>query len=104
MNGYDFHPEAEIDLDEVWEHIAADNLSAADRVTAEIHQTLEALVPFPHQGHRRTDLTNRPLRFTRVRDYLIAYAPDETPLWVIAVMHGNRSPRVMAAILRGREH
>ena len=59
MNGYDFHPEAEIDLDEVWEHIAADNLSAADRVIAEIHQTLEALVPFPHQGHRRTDLTNR---------------------------------------------
>ena len=39
----------------------------------------------------------------RVRDYLIAYAPDEKPLWVIAVMHGHRSPRVMAAILRGRE-
>ena len=96
MTGYDFHPEAEIDIDEVWECIAADNLSAAD-------QSLEALVPFPQQGHRRTDLTNRPLRFTRVRDYLIAYAPDEQPLWVIAVMHGHRSPRVMAAILRGRE-
>lgn len=24
----------------------------------------------------------------KVRDYLIAYAPDEKPLWVIAVMHG----------------
>jgi hypothetical protein len=51
----------------------------------------------------RPDLTNRPLRFVRVRDYLIAYAPDEKPLWVIAVMHGHRSPRVIAAILRGRE-
>jgi hypothetical protein len=39
----------------------------------------------------------------RVRDCLIAYAPDEKPLWVIAVMHGNRNRRVMAAILRGRE-
>jgi hypothetical protein len=48
-------------------------------------------------------LTSRPLRFIRVRDYLIAYAPDEKPLWVIAVMHGHRSPRGMAAILRGRE-
>jgi hypothetical protein len=29
--------------------------------------------------------------------------PDEKPLWVIAIMHGHRSPRIMAAILRGRE-
>lgn len=101
--GYDFHPEAEIDLDEIWEYIAADNISAADRVIADIHQSLEALVPFPHRGHRRPDLTTRPLRFILVRDYLIAYAPDKKPLWIIAVMHGHRSPRVMAAILRGRE-
>jgi hypothetical protein len=33
----------------------------------------------------------------------IAYAPDERPLWVIAVLHGRRNPRVLAAILRGRE-
>jgi hypothetical protein len=54
-------------------------------------------------GNRRPDLTSHPLRFTVVHEYLIAYAPDEKPLWVIAVMHGHRSPRVMAAILRGRE-
>lgn len=58
---------------------------------------------FPRQGHKRADLTSRPLRFLLVREYLIAYAPDEKPLWVVAVMHGRRSPRVMAAILRGRE-
>lgn len=103
MTGYDFHPEAETDLNEIWDYIASDSVNAADCVIAEIYQTLEGLVPFPHQGHRRTDLTNRPVRFTRVRDYLVAYAPDEKPLWVIAVMHGHRSPRVMAAILRGRE-
>jgi len=38
-----------------------------------------------------------------VRDYLIAYAPDECPLLVIAVLHGRRNPRVMAAILSARE-
>jgi hypothetical protein len=51
----------------------------------------------------RPDLTGRPLRFIAVREYLIAYAPEEKPLWVVAVMHGRRNPRVMAAILRGRE-
>lgn len=69
----------------------------------ELYKAITAGVPFPQTGHRKTDLTDRPLRFIRVRDYLIAYAPDKKPLWVIAVMHGHRSPRVMAAILRGRE-
>ena len=103
MIGYRFHPEAETDLDEIWEYIAADNVKAADRVSAEIEHALQDLVKFPQTGHRRTDLTSHPLRFIRVRDYLIAYASDEKPLWVIAVMHGHRDPRVMAAILRDRE-
>src|ERR1022692_1197479 len=103
MTGYDFHPEARVDLDEIWEFIRSDNLDAADRVIAEILSAIRALVPFPNQGHKRPDLTSRPLRFILVREYLIAYALEEKPLWVVAVMHGRRSPRVMAAILRGRE-
>ena len=103
MTGYEFHPEAETDLDEIWEYIAADNARAADRVIAEIRKNLDNLVSFPRQGHRRSDLTSRPLRFTAVRNYLIAYAPDEKPLWVVAICHGRRSPRVIAAILRERE-
>ena len=86
-----------------WEYIAVDNPRAARRVREEILAAIRALVPFPNVGHRRTDLTSRPLRFIVVREYLIAYAPEEKPLWVVAVMHGRRNPRVMAAILRGRE-
>ena len=103
MIAYDFHPEARLDLDEIWEFIRGDNLDAADRLIAEILDAIDALVPFPGRGHRRPDLTSQPLRFILVREYLIAYAPEEEPLWVVAVMHGRRSPRVMAAILRGRE-
>ena len=107
MIGYDFHPEAALDLDEIWEFIAEANLDAnldaADRVIADILAALDKLVAFPNQGHKRPDLTSRPLRFTLVREYLIAYAPDEKPLWIVAVIHGRRNPRVMAAILRGRE-
>jgi plasmid stabilization system protein ParE len=103
MTGYVFHPEARTDLDEIWDYIAEENPDAADRVIADILAGIRVLVPLPHQGHRRTDLTSRPLRFLLVRDYLIAYAPDEKPLWVIAVIHGSRNPRVMAAILRDRE-
>ena len=101
--GYQLHPEAFNDIDEIAVHIGEDSPDAAHRIVGEFHAALGNLVPFPQRGHRRTDLTSRPLRFIRVYDYLIAYAPDEKPLWVIAVMHGHRNPRVMAAILRGRE-
>jgi plasmid stabilization system protein ParE len=102
MTGYDFHPQAVVDLDEIWEFIAGDH-PAADRVIADILTVFDKLATFPNQGHARPDLTMRPLRFTLVREYLIAYAPDVSPLWVIAVIHGRRNPRVMAAILRARE-
>jgi plasmid stabilization system protein ParE len=103
MTGYDFHPEARFDLNEIWEFKVSGAGDAADRLIAEILDAIDALVPFPGRGHGRPDLTSRPLRFILVREYLIAYAPDEKPLWVIVVMHGRRNPRVMAAILRGRE-
>ena len=37
-----------------------------------------------------------------MRDYLVAYALDEKPLWIIAVLHGARNPRLVAAILSER--
>jgi plasmid stabilization system protein ParE len=69
MNGFVFHPEAEADLADIWEYIATDNLTAADRVIEEIYNKIQALVAFPHQGHSRADLSSRPLRFQLVRYY-----------------------------------
>jgi plasmid stabilization system protein ParE len=92
MSGYALHPEAFADLDDIWEFIAEDDPDAADRVITEIFDTLRALAPFPHQGHRRPDLTSRHLRFKLVRDYLIAYAPDESPLWELPYCTGAAAP------------
>jgi plasmid stabilization system protein ParE len=100
--GFVLHPLAAQDITDIWEYIAEQNPPAASRVREDILNAIRVLVPFPHQGHRRPDLTSHPLRFTVVREYLIAYAPDERPLLIVAVLHGRRSPRVMAAILRGR--
>ena len=101
--GFALHPLAAREITELWEHIAEDNPLAARRVREKILSRIRAVVPFPNQGHRRPDLTSRPLRFILVREYSIAHAPEEKPLWVVAVMHGRRSPRVMSAVLRGRE-
>ena len=103
MSDYVLHPEAYTDVDELWGQIALDSILAADRVREDIFKAFQKLVPFPHQGHRRPDLTSRPLRFVTLRDYLIAYAPDDRPLLVIAVLHGRRNPDVLASVLRSRQ-
>ena len=102
MSKFVLHSEAHSDLVEIWECIAADNLDAADRVLDEIYQGIISFTRFPKTGHSRPDLTSRALRFQIVRDYVIAYAPDEKPLAVVAILHGRRNPRVLAAILNRR--
>lgn len=101
--GFVLHPAAAQDITEIWEFIAADNPAAAGSFREEILEAVRSLVKFPRSGHIRSDLTSRPLRFQVVRDYLIAYAPDEKPLVVLAVIHGRRSPRIIAATLRARK-
>lgn len=103
MKRFVLHPEAYTDIDELWEYIAVDNIGAADRIREEIYEAISGLVAFPYQGHKRSDLTSRPLRFQVVRDYLIAYAPEEEPLLVIAVLYGRRNPHAIMAILDQRQ-
>jgi plasmid stabilization system protein ParE len=74
--GFRLHPLAARDITEIWEYIAKDNPLAARRVRAEILRGIRATVAFRNQGHKRPDLTSRPLRFILVREYLIAYAPE----------------------------
>jgi plasmid stabilization system protein ParE len=101
--GFELHPDAAADITDIWEFVAGDNLLAAGRVREDILNDIRKLVPFPRQGHKRSDLTSRPLRFKVVRSYLIAYAPDERPLHVLAVLHGRRNPRVLSAVLGARK-
>jgi plasmid stabilization system protein ParE len=102
-DGFRLLPLASQDISEIWQYIDESNPAAALAFVAGILETINTLIPFPHLGHRRTDLTSRPLRFMLFRNYLIAYAPNEKPLLVVAVIHGRQNPRVIAAMLRNRE-
>lgn len=77
--GFALHPLAAQDITGIWEYIAEDSPLAARRVREEMLDAIRALVSFPHRGYRRPKLTSRPLRFTLVREYAIAYAPDKKP-------------------------
>jgi plasmid stabilization system protein ParE len=101
--GFALHADAMADLDDIHEYINRFNFNSANRVMEEIIGAFSSLSSFPNQGRRRPDLSSRPLRFKVVRNYLIAYAPHKTPIWIVAVFDGRMNPRAIAAILRERE-
>ena len=103
MIAFELHPEAAEDIDDIAACFRYSSPQNALRLVDEIFSAFELLAQFPHHGFLRPELTGRPLRFKLVRQYLIAYAPDSKPLWVVAVVDARRNPRVIAAMLRGRE-
>jgi plasmid stabilization system protein ParE len=93
MTAYILAPEA---LQDIWDYIAAANLDAADRVIDTLFAAFEQLAALPGLGHRREDLTNRPLRFWTVEAYLVIYRAEQTPIEIVAVTRGGRDiPRLL---------
>ena len=80
---------AEIDLIEIWGHIAEDDPLAADRQLDRIDAACEMLAENPQGGPRRDDLA-RGLRFYPVGNYLVFYTVGEDGITVVRVLHGAR--------------
>jgi len=96
MTPYILAPEALQDLQELWDYIATENLDAADRMIDTLFAAFERLAAMPGLGHRREDLTDRPLRFWTVDTYLVIYRAERTPIEIVAVTHGGRDiPRLL---------
>jgi len=66
--GFELHPGAAEDIAEIWQFIGENNPVAAARFREDILEAIRKLVKFPHQGHKRSDLTSRPLRFRTTGD------------------------------------
>jgi plasmid stabilization system protein ParE len=100
---FELHPEAAEDIEGIAGSFVYSGPGTALRLVGEFFAAFDLLAQFPHHGFLRPELTGRPLRFKLVREYLIAYAPEKKPLWIVAVFDGRSNPRVIAAMLRGRE-
>jgi antitoxin ParD1/3/4/toxin ParE1/3/4 len=57
----------------------------ARRLAAEFEETSSQLARMPGMGHKREDLTDRPLRFWPLHSFLIVYIPDSSPLWIARI-------------------
>jgi len=88
--GYHLTPEAQSNVDDIGAFIAEDSVDAALRVLEALEHAFEQLAATPEIGHKREDLTTRPVKFWSVYSYLVVYDPASAPLTVLAVLHGAR--------------
>jgi plasmid stabilization system protein ParE len=101
VSGYILSVDADFDLDEIWEYIAADNIDAADDWIEKLFDAFEALGQTPGMGHRREDLTSYPVLFWPIGSYLIIYRAELRPIEIVAVTRGSRD---IPAFLSRRIH
>jgi len=81
---------AALDLDEIWEFIAQDNIRAADRWIEKLFDAFDTLARNPGIGHKRKDLTAYPILFWPVGAYLILYRVQNERVEIVAVTQGAR--------------
>ena len=60
MSGFQLHPEAFADLEDIRAYIAEDNPDAADRVISEIFDVIRSLVLSPNPGYPTPKSHNTP--------------------------------------------
>ena len=100
MSRFRLSPEAARDIEDILEYIAQDSVPAARRVRQALLAACRRLAEHPGMGHRREDLTDKPVRFFPVYSFLIIYDPATTPLEIVRVLRGAQD---IPAILEREE-
>ncbi len=81
------------DLDEIWDSIAADDISAADRVIDGIYDILSKLSEFPSMGVPRGEFRPGTRSFAFKKKYLVFYSIQGSAVIVLRVVYGGRDLR-----------
>jgi toxin ParE1/3/4 len=85
-------PRAKIDLVNIADYIARDNLRAAIKLTDEIDAAVDRLAQYPGMGPQRNEL-GRGLRSYPVGNYLIFYRIIDEGVEVVRIIDGRRKLR-----------
>ena len=82
-------PRAEADLIEIWNYIAQDSPTRADKLLDEIDEKSQTLAQSPFIGKARDEL-GRKIRSFPIGNYVLFYQPIEGGIDIIRVLHGAR--------------
>ena len=88
MTPIEFLPAAIADLQDIFFHIAQDDVEAADRMVDRIHAGVARLLDFPFSGRTYPDLDD--MRGVSITPYIAFYRVTEKGVRILRVLHGAR--------------
>jgi len=78
-------------LDRLYDYYFAEGgTRLADRMLAEIFDEIQKVIDRPSLGKFREDLTDKPLRFHRVRNHFLIYDAASSPLHIARIYHAKQ--------------
>jgi toxin ParE1/3/4 len=89
MSTFKLTPDALLDLDDIWDNIAAEHPLNADRFLRQIIATLELIGSSPRMGLYQPKL-GAGIRIHPVGKYLIIYRTVADDVNIIRIFHGSR--------------
>ncbi|RTM07658.1 MAG: type II toxin-antitoxin system RelE/ParE family toxin [Bradyrhizobiaceae bacterium] len=89
VNRFRKAPQADLDLDSIWDFIASDSVRSADKQIGRIGEIFEMLVDNPLAGRERLEL-RAGLRSFPAGNYVIFYVPLPDGVEIVRVMHGRQ--------------
>jgi toxin ParE1/3/4 len=92
------------DLSEIAEYIALDKMSAARRLIQRIFSSVERLEEFPESGRRPPELENSKYREIIVGPCRVFYRVDQSKVFILYVMRGERQLRKYLLDERAQEN
>ena len=92
MTRFRVAPAAQADIEAIIEKIADENPKTAEKFLDEVYRAFDFLADSPDAGHRRPDLTDRPVLFWPVmRAFAVIYRKRHTkPLEIVRVVRWRR--------------
>ena len=82
-------PQADVDIEEIWEFIAADSIAAADKWVDVLDEKMYLWATQPMMGRARDELAPGVRRLTFGR-YVVFFSPLTDGIDVVRVLHGAR--------------
>src|SRR5262245_10289005 len=92
MSRYRLTPSAQEDLVSIRDYYLEEaGARVARQILVELVETFRFLSRTPGAGHKRDDLAgDRPVLFWPLRDFLVIYQREQSPLRIVAVIRGTR--------------
>lgn len=95
MKDYFLSAIADQDINDIILYVANENPQAASKLLNDLYETMSMIATHPMMGHKREDLTDKPVRFWAFKNHYLIVYKDLSPIEIVRVLSGYRNLSIL---------